>query len=143
MITRTVFVIFSFLISFSSLSQHSIDEVLGYYMAPEENSIFKFYKSGNKYYGKSVWMKFPERLDTLNPDKSKRSRKILGTILVYGFIYDGKNSWNHGHIYNANTGKTYKAKIIRNKEGNLLVRGYVGVQLIGKTEYFVKVDFKE
>lgn len=128
---------------FTFPAQDKADHVIGYYMSPEKNSIFKFYKSGDKYYGKSVWMKLPHRLDTLNPDKNKRHRKIIGSILVWDFIHDGKNTWNHGHIYNANTGKTYKAKITRDKDHNLLVRGYVGVQLIGKTEYFVKVDFKE
>lgn len=112
-------------------------------MSPEKNSIFKFYKSGDKCYGKAVWMKRPSRLDSLNPDPSKRHRKILGSVLLWDFIYDNKNSWTKGHIYDANKGKIYKAKITRDKDGNLVVRGYVGVQLIGKTEYFVKVDFKE
>lgn len=112
-------------------------------MSPEKNSIFKFYKSGEKYYGKAVWMKRPSRLDTLNPDPSKRNRKILGSVLLWDFVHDNKNSWTKGQIYDANKGKIYKAKITRDKDGNLLVRGYVGVQLIGKTEYFVKVDFKE
>lgn len=132
-----------FFISLPSFSQNKPEELVGYYLSPEKNSIFKFYRSGDKYYGKSVWMKHPNRLDTLNPDRTKRNKKILGSILVRDFIYDGKNTWNKGHIYNANTGKTYKAKITRDKDNNLVVRGYVGVQLVGKSEYFVKVDFKE
>lgn len=134
-----------FFLSFSvpSFSQTGTNEILGHYMSPEKNSIFRFYKSGQKYYGKLVWMKYPERHDTLNPNKDKRTRKILGTSIAWDFIFDGKNSWNKGYIYDANSGKTYKAKIIKDKDNNLLVRGYVGVQLIGKTEYFVKMDFKE
>lgn len=124
-------------------AQDKIDNITGYYMSPEKNSIFKFYKTGDKYYGKAVWMKRPSRLDSLNPDPSKRSRKILGSVLLWDFVYDNKNNWTKGHIYDANKGKIYKAKITRDKEGNLVVRGYVGMQLIGKTEYFVKVDFKE
>lgn len=142
--SRIFFITLSlFFLLFRSSAQTKTEEIVGYYLSPEKNSIFKFYKSGNKYYGKSVWMKHPERLDSLNPDKSKRNKKILGSISVWDFVYDDKHTWNHGHIYNANTGKTYKAKIIRDKDNNLVVRGYVGVQLIGKTEYFVKVNFKE
>jgi len=143
MYSRLLIVVSFLLFSTRAFSQTSADEILGYYMSPEKNSIFRFYKSGQKYYGKLVWMKYPARRDTLNPDKNKRSRKILGTLIAWDFVHDGKNSWNKGHIYDANSGKTYKAKITRNKDNNISVRGYVGVQLIGKTEYFVKVDYKE
>lgn len=137
-------IILSFLVlSLSFFSQNHTEELLGYYSSPGGNSIFKFYKHNNKYFAKPVWMKRPERLDELNPDKTKHTRKILGSVLLWDFEFDGKNTWTNGHIYDANKGKTYKAKITRDKEGNLSLRGYVGIRLIGKTEYFVKVDFKE
>ncbi len=117
--------------------------MIAYYSAPGGESIFKFYKQGNKYYAKPVWMKRPQRLDELNPDPAKRKQKILGSIILWDFEFDGKNAWTKGHIYDANKGKIFKAKITRDKEGNVAIRGYVGVKLIGKTEYFVKVDFKE
>ncbi len=143
MFSRLLIVVSFFFYSAQSLSQTGANEILGYYMSPEKNSIFKFYKSGQKYYGKLVWMKNPARLDTLNPDKKKHHSKLLGSLIAWDFVSDGKHSWNKGHIYDANSGKTYKAKITRDKDNNLILRGYVGVQLIGKTEYFVKVDFKE
>ena len=136
--------IFSLLFFVTSLqSQTSTEELMGYYMSPGGNSIFKFYKEANKYYAKPVWMKRPSRLDTLNPDKSKHTRKILGSVLLWDFEFDGKNTWTNGHIYDANKGKTYKAKMSRDKKGNVVLRGYVGLRILGKTEYFVKVDFKE
>ena len=140
----SLIVISLLLCNISSFTQIPADEIQGYYMSPGKNSIFKFYKGNhNKYYGKIVWMKNPERLDTLNPDKTKRHRKILGSLIAWDFIHDGNHNWNKGHIYDANSGKTYKAKITKDKDANLTVRGYIGVQLIGKSEYFVKVDFKE
>lgn len=117
--------------------------IVGYFMSPQENSIFKFYKQGDRYYAKIVWMKHPERKDTLNPDINKRNNKILGSIPVYDFVFDGKHAWYKGHVYDANTGKTYKSKINCDEKGNLIVRGYIGFSILGKTEYFVKVDFKE
>lgn len=143
MFARLFFILSLQFFGFSLFSQLNADEILGYYMSPDESSIFKFYKSGNKYFGKSVWMKRPSRLDTLNPDVSKRTQKILGSVLVWDFIYDGKNNWSKGYVYDANKGKIYKSKITRDEKGNLIVRGFIGVTVIGKTEYFVKVDFKE
>lgn len=136
----TLSIIFS---SFFLLSQNNKEELLGYYSAPGGESIFKFYKQGDKYFAKPIWMKRPQRFDELNPDVSKRTRKILGSVLLWDFEFDGKNTWTKGQIYDANKGKTYKAKITRDKKGNLALRGYVGVKLLGKTEYFTKVEYKE
>lgn len=143
MFTRSFLTLSLLFFSLALFSQKDNQELLGYYSSPGGESIFKFYKEGDKYFAKPIWMKRPERLDELNPNKSKRSRKILGSVLLWNFEYDGKNTWSKGHIYDANKGKTYKAKITRDKRGNLVLRGYVGVALFGKTEYFVKVDFKE
>ncbi|MBP7808034.1 MAG: DUF2147 domain-containing protein [Bacteroidia bacterium] len=143
MFIRLIFISSILISSFSLFSQENKEELLGYYSAPGGESIFKFYKDGNNYFAKPIWMKRPERLDELNPDKSKRTRKILGSVLLWDFEYDGKNTWSKGHIYDANKGKTYKAKITRDKNGNLVLRGYIGVSLIGKSEYFTKVEYKE
>jgi len=141
--TRLMYIAAVLFFSCLAKGQKNADEIIGYYMSPDESSIFKFYKVENKYYAKSVWMKRPSRLDTLNPDLAKRTQKILGSVLVWDFIYDGKNHWSKGFVYDANKGKTYKSKITRDEKGNLIVRGFIGVTVIGKTEYFVKVDFKE
>lgn len=119
------------------------NEHLGYFMSPQENSIFKFYKDGEKYFARIVWMKHPARKDSLNPDLTKRYLKLLGSTPVFDFIFDGKHTWSKGFVYDANTGKTYKSKIHRDEKGNLIVRGYIGFSILGKTEYFVKVEFKE
>lgn len=143
MLTRFSYIFISVFAALFTMGQKNADQLLGYYMSPDETSIFKFYKNGDKYFAKSVWMKRPSRLDTLNPDVSKRSQKILGSVLVWDFVYDGKNNWSKGYVYDANKGKIYKSKITRDNKGNLVVRGFIGVTIIGKTEYFVKVDFKE
>lgn len=143
MFYKVIFIFSILLSSFSLFSQENNEELMGYFSSPGGNSIFKFYKNGDKYFAKPVWMKRPERLDILNPDTTLRHRKIIGSVLLWDFEYDGKNTWTKGHIYDANKGKTYKAKMTRDKHGNVTLRGYVGIKIIGKTEYFVKVDFKE
>ena len=140
---RVIFILSILISSISLFSQENNEELMGYFSSPGGNSIFKFYKSGGKYFAKPVWMKRPERLDILNPDTALRQRKILGSVLLWDFEYDGKNTWTKGRIYDANKGKTYKAKMTRDKKGNVTLRGYVGLKILGKTEYFVKVDFKE
>src|ERR1051326_718140 len=117
--------------------------IVGYYMSSDKTSIFKFYKSGDKYVGKLVWMKHPERKDTMNPDISKRNQKLLGSILAYGLIYDGKDKWTGGFVYDATKGKTFQCEMMRDEKGNVEMRGYIGVPLLGVSEFFTKVSFKE
>ena len=124
-------------------SQNKANDILGYYMSPSGKSILKIYENNGKYYGKPVWMKEPEMLDSKNPDVSKRNQKVFRSNAIRDFVFDGKNTWAKGYIYDPNNGKTFDCKITRDEKGNLNVRGYIGISLIGRTEYFVKVDFKE
>lgn len=119
------------------------DDLIGYYMSPQANSIFKCFKNGDTYSAVPVWMRYPNRKDSLNPDKTKRNEKIVGSVVGWNFKYNGDNTWNSGYLYDSNSGKVYKSKITRDEKGNLCIRGYIGISLIGRTEYFVKVDYKE
>ena len=131
--------IFFFSFSFAQKKK----DVVGFYMSGDKTSIFKFYKSGDKYVGKLVWMKHPERLDTLNPDVTKRNNKLLGSILAYGLVFDGKNDWTDGFIYHANSGKTFQCQITRDEKNNITMTGYIGIPTLGGSEYFTKIKFKE
>lgn len=101
----------------------------------------RIYKCGAKLCGKLIWSSKPNALDSNNPDKSKRSRKVVGTDIVWGFVPDGKDQWDGGRIYDPGTGKVYKS-IMRLKNGGkiLHVRGYVGISLIGKTRVWTRVE---
>lgn len=135
----TILIVFAIVVS----AQNKANDILGYYMSPSGKSILKIYEMNGKYYGKPVWMKEPEQLDSKNPDVSKRNQKVFGSNAIRDFVFNGKDTWEKGHIYDPNNGKTYDCKITRDEKGNLNVRGYIGISLIGRTEYFVKVDFKE
>jgi uncharacterized protein (DUF2147 family) len=140
---KKLIVVLCILACTAGIAQNKASDIVGYYMSPTGKSILKIYENGGKYSGKPVWMKEPEKLDTNNPDKSKQGQKILGTDVISNFTFDGKDTWKGGTIYDPNNGKTYDCKITRDEKGNLNVRGYIGISLIGRTEYFVKVDFKE
>ena len=114
------------------------DVILGNWFTANGNSIVQIYQCGQKYCGKISWLKNPtykdgsEKVDKNNPDESKRSRKIMGLDIVYGFKFNGENKWVDGKIYDPDNGKTYSCKMTL--EGNELnVRGYIGIALIGRT----------
>lgn len=140
---RVAYLFCALFFSIALSAQNKASDVLGTYMNPSGEGILKIYQEGNKYFGKLVWMKQPEKLDTKNPDKAKQTQKILGSTVLKDFVFDGKDTWTNGTAYDPKNGKTYSCKITRDERGNLNIRGYIGISLLGRTDYFVKIDFKE
>ncbi len=94
--------------------------------------VIEIYKNGDELNGKLVGSEEPERKDTKNPDKDKRQNKLIGTDILKGFKQMKTNEWENGKIYNPEEGKEYSASITL-KSDTLLVRGFVGFSLLGKT----------
>jgi len=114
------------------------DAILGNWLTEEDKATVEVYKCGDRYCGKTIWLKEPknedgtDKLDTKNPDLAKRNRKIIGLNIVWDFIYADNNRWVGGKIYDPDNGKTYSCKM-RLEGDKLKVRGYIGVSLIGRT----------
>lgn len=127
------------ILSFSAvIFSQSADSVVGKWYTEDNESIVEVYKVGDKYFGKIVWLEEPNgddgkpQLDKKNPDESKRSRQILGIVIMRNFVFKGDNKWEDGRIYDPASGKTYSCKMTLN--GNRLnVRGFIGISAIGRT----------
>ena len=66
-----------------------------------------------------------------------KGKKIQGMRFVWGLKDQGNGEWGGGSIIDPHSGKIYRAKM--NLEGNkLLVRGYVGISLLGRTQTWVR-----
>lgn len=122
-----------------SFGQTTGDEILGTWLNQEKEAQIEITKTGETYSGKIVWLKLPNdpetgkaRLDKFNPDSKLRSRPILGSELLYGFIFDNnEKEWNEGTIYDGRESKSYKCYMSLNPDGSLKVRGYVGLSWMG------------
>ncbi len=114
------------------------DEIIGTYWGPEKDGKIEIYKIGKKYFGKISWGKEP-RKDTENPDPALRNRDVIGLTFLHDFVYDGNGTWEEGTIYDPKSGKTYDSKITIDSDGNLKLRGYVGISLFGRTEIFTRI----
>ena len=80
------------------------------------------------------------KVDTKNPDPALKGRALLGMDLVAGFKRKSDKRWIGGTIYDPRDGKTYKCKMTLKKNGELEVRGYVGVSLFGKTVVWTRIE---
>lgn len=80
------------------------------------------------------------QVDALNPDARLRDRPLCGIRVMWDMRADAAEAGVYdGEIYKANNGTTYSARIHRNAEGKLELRGYLGVPLFGKTAFLTPV----
>ena len=111
----TSFILIASLISFDTHSQNKADDILGIWLTSgKEPARIQIYKTGEKFYGKIIWLKNPtengkQRTDASNPDKTKRSNPIIGLIMLTAFKFDGGDEWEGGNIYDPESGKTTDA----------------------------------
>jgi len=102
-------------ISFVAHSQNKADDIIGIWLTSgKEPAKIQIYKSGEKFYGKIIWLKNPtengkHRVDGNNPDKAKQSNPIIGLVMLTKFQFDGDDEWKGGDIYDPESGKTYSA----------------------------------
>jgi len=116
----------------------NVDAITGEWLTAAKDAKILIFKQGNKFYGKINWGKTTGRKDDKNPDAALRNRDLIGTIILKDFVFDGKEKWTEGTIYDPNNGKTY-ACIIKLKDNKTLdVRGYVGISLFGRTEIWTR-----
>ena len=78
------------------------------------------------------------RRDDNNPDEALRSRPMLGLNLLSNYRFDGKR-WR-GDLYDPEGGGTYTSRLWVDAGGDLRVRGYLGIPLLGRTAVFKPVS---
>ena len=89
--------------SFKNAPIINSDKIVGEWMSTEDNNLkVEVYKTGNEYRAKIVWFDdsddksrpMAERCDTKNPDKTLRTRKIIG---LQGLVYNADDDeWQGG-----------------------------------------------
>lgn len=105
-------------------------DILGKWKTDDGTAIVEVYKDGDAYSGRIVWLAEPvgadgqPTKDALNPDKSLRSRPVMGLNLLSDLKPKG-NKYEGGTIYDPASGKTYRCSMFL-EDGVLKVRGHVG-----------------
>ena len=131
----------------SSLAQSAKegDEIIGIWKTGSGKGKVEIVKKGNQYLGKIVWLNEPTdpktgkpKTDLQHPDPTLHQRPILGLVNLWGFVFKGNNKWEDGHIYDPNNGKEYKCIITLKNDNTLIVRGYIGISLIGRNDTWTK-----
>jgi len=125
-------------------AEDKADLVTGYWLTQEKDGIIQVYKGeSGSIEGKIVGGSGPPRKDVNNPDPAERDKWLRGKVIARGFRYDGQAYWAGGTIYDPNNGSTYKCRMKLNADGNLEVRGYIGVPILGRTAVWTRTKAPE
>lgn len=102
-------------------------------------SIVEIYEQNGKLFGKVVEILTDKK--EAKCDKcpgTDKGKPIKGLTIIKGLKKDG-SSYSGGTIIDPNSGKEYKCAIKLNGSEKLDVRGYVGIQALGRTQTWIRV----
>ncbi len=146
--TTALFVILVLAIANAPLfSQNVLEkEITGYWFTPEKDCIAEIYLENDRLYGKLEWFKVEvdENGDPIkdekNPNEKLRNKPLLKKVFLINFKRTEKpEKWKGGKIYNPNDGRSYKGEITHEGNDTLIVRGYIGISLLGKNSIWTRV----
>lgn len=140
--SKVSFIFLMLIASFSSYSQSifgkwkTIDDKTGL-----EKSIVEIYKVDGKAFAKVLIIleKDKENKVCKKCKGSNKDKPIKGLVIINGLIEDG-DEWNDAKILDPETGKEYKCYISLENNKKLKVRGFIGFALIGRTQYWYKLE---
>lgn len=121
--------------------------VTGIWSAGSGRARIQIFKGKDHFiHGKIVWLKQPllpdgkEKTDQNNPDPSKRNGSLTGLINVRNFSYAGNGVWENGKIYDPERVAEYSCKMNLIRHEILVVRGYLGISLLGRSDTWTRVN---
>lgn len=106
----------------------------------EAKSIVEVYEKSGLVYGKVVEiLRVNHKKDVCSKcEGTEKNKPILGMIIINGLKKDG-DEYNGGIILDPTNGKKYKCYITLDSADKLKIRGYVGVSIMGRTQYWTRV----
>jgi uncharacterized protein (DUF2147 family) len=121
------------------------DSPVGYWTTIDDDgktpsSVVQIYARGKKLFGKIVQLIKPREPDPkcTECDGARKNQRILGMEILRDLEADD-DEWSGGYILDPRNGKEYKCYIELIEGGKRLkVRGYLGIALLGRTQYWQK-----
>lgn len=106
----------------------------------QPKSIIEIYEKSGKIYGKVLEILEVEHKKSVcsNCSGSDKNKPILGMIVIKGLSKHG-SEYTKGKILDPKNGKLYQCFITLEGKDKLKVRGFIGISLFGRTQYWYRV----
>ncbi|REG99705.1 DUF2147 domain-containing protein [Flavobacterium aquicola] len=138
-------IVFGLVMCFSMIFNAQGQTVLGKWKTiddetGEAKSIVEVYEKSGKVYAKVVEiLRAEHKKDVCTKcDGAEKNKPILGMVIMNGLKKDGEE-YNGGTILDPENGKKYKCYITLESPDKLKLRGYIGIALVGRTQYWIRV----
>lgn len=107
----------------------------------QKETIVELYKKEGKLFGKIVaLLQEDDKLKTCKKCPGEfKGKSLLGLEILRGFTGQGKH-WTDGSILVPKTGRQYKCNIDLEETGKLVIRGYLGISLFGRSTYWYPAE---
>jgi uncharacterized protein (DUF2147 family) len=92
------------------VSAQAAEDAFGTWLNPDDKSNIELYKCGEGLCAKITKLVDAKATDEKNPDAAKRSRPIVGLVIMDGAKKSGANKWS-GTLYNPTDGKSYSGTV--------------------------------
>lgn len=113
----------------------TIDDVTG-----KEKGIVEIYEHKGKIYGKIIDI-FEADKKHLKCDKcqgEEKGKPILGLNIIKGLVKNG-DVYDSGKIIDPKNGKSYNCKVSFEGKDKLIVRGFVGISILGRSQTWTRL----
>lgn len=139
-------IILSILFFVATMQNVSSQTVLGKWKTIDDEtgspkSVVELYENNGKIYGKVIQILEKGKEDKLCDQckGDKKNKPIKGMVIISG-LSKNDDEWDGGKILDPKSGKEYKCVIILESDNKLKVRGYVGISLLGRTQYWTRIN---
>lgn len=107
----------------------------------ETKSIVEIYEKNGKAYARIVQVleKGKENAICSKCPGEKKNKPLKGLEIINGLMKKG-TEWTNARIIDPKTGKEYKCVLSLESENKLRVRGYIGFSLMGRTQYWYRLN---
>ncbi len=104
-----------------------------------KKGIVEIFEENGKVYGRIIEILEPEhRKRKCNKCEGvDKDKPILGLTIIKGLTKKG-DTYDGGEITDPKNGKTYRCKITLDGKDKLIVRGYLGISLFGRSQVWIR-----
>jgi len=127
------------------------ESILGRWLVDDEEAVVEIYRCAAAFCGRIAWLKEPlfppdddggmaskPKTDRNNPVAARRSDPILGSTVLRDLQFTGSD-WEYGRLYDPETGHTYTSRARLAGANRLVIRGYLGFSLFGRTAVWTRL----
>lgn len=106
----------------------------------DAKSHVKIYEKGGKVYGKVIKL-LPAATTKVCIDcpGNKKGKSLIDLDILWNMVKDG-NVYDDGEIVDPANGKVYSCKMYLKDKNTLIVRGYLGISLLGRSQTWYRVE---